>query len=237
LSKEAISYKEQRRNEKLAEAARKKKIRYGMLIAGALVVIAVIVLAVIQANQPAKGYPFDYSAQPSIGQASAPVKIVEFGDFKCPICKTFATTVYPQLKKDFIDTGKVQMYFTNFSFIAGSRPAAIAAESVYHQNKEAFWPFYDAIYKNQGAEAADWATSEFLANLAKTEKLPVDYDLLKKDIDNNVYDKEVSNDNSIAKNAKVTGTPSLFINGFDVPFEATMDYAKLKAVIEKELQK
>jgi protein-disulfide isomerase len=237
LSKPTISYKEQRRNEKLEEAARKKKIRIGMLITGALIAIAVIVLAVIQANQPAKGFPFDYSAQPSIGQADAPVKIVEFGDFKCPVCKTFATTVYPQLKKDFIDTGKVQMYFNNFSFIPGSRPAAIAVESVYHQNKEAFWPYYDAIYKNQGVETADWATSEFLANLAKTEKLPVDYDLLKKDIDNNVYDKEVSNDNSIASKAKVTGTPALFINGFMIPFDVTMDYSKLKAAIEKELQR
>jgi protein-disulfide isomerase len=237
LSKPTNSYKEQRRNEKLEEAARKKKIRIGMMIAGGLIAIAVIVLAVIQANQPAKGYAFNYSAQPSIGQAAAPVKIVEFGDFKCPQCKLFADNVYPLLKKEFIDTGKVQMYFNNFSFIRGSRPAAIAAESVYHQNKEAFWSFYDAIYKNQGDENADWATSEYLTNLAKTEKLPVDYDLLKKDIDNNVYDKDVSSDNSIASKANVSGTPTLFINGFVIQYDVTMDYSKLKAAIEKELQK
>jgi protein-disulfide isomerase len=237
LSKQTISYKDQRRNERLEEEARKKKMRIGMLAAGAVLAIALIVFAVIQANKPAKGFPFDYASQPTIGQANAPVKIAEFGDFKCPICKTFAATIYPQLKKDFIDTGKVQMSFINFSFIDGSTPAAIAAESVFHQNKAAFWPYYDAIYKNQQDEKTDWATSDYLTNIAKTEKLPVDYDLLKKDIDGKAYEKEVTADNSIAKSANVSGTPSIFINGFFVPFESTMDYTKLKAAIEKELQK
>jgi protein-disulfide isomerase len=237
LSKPTISYKDQRRNERLEEEARKKKMRIGMLAAGAVLAIALIVFAVIQANKPAKGFPFDYASQPTIGQANAPVKIAEFGDFKCPICKTFATTVYPQLKKDFIDTGKVQMSFINFQIIDGSTPAALAAESVYHQNKAAFWPYYDAIYKNQQDEKIDWATSDYLSNLAKTEKLPIDYDLLKKDIDGKVYEKDVTADNVIASNTKITGTPSLFINGFFLSFSETMDYAKLKAAIEKELQK
>jgi protein-disulfide isomerase len=231
-----ISYKDQRKSERLQEEAKKKRIRILMLSVGAFLAVILIVFAVIQANQPKKGYPFDYAAQPSIGKAEAPVKIVEFGDFKCPQCKLFADNVYPLLKKDFIDTGKVQLYFNNFSFIQGSTPAAIAAESVYNQNKDAFWPYYEALYKNQGDELSDWATSEFLSNLAKTEKLPVNYDLLKKDIDDKVYETEVNKDNAIAKKANVTGTPTLFINGFVITYNQTMDYAQLKAAIEKGLQ-
>jgi protein-disulfide isomerase len=236
VEKTVSAHKDKRKNERLAEVARKKKMRLIMLIVVAIIAVAVIVLAIIQANQPKKGFPFDYASQPTIGQANAPIKMVEFGDFKCPVCKTFAATVYPQLKKDFIDTGKVQMSFINFSFIKGSTPAAIAAESVYHQNKEAFWPYYDAIYKNQQDELADWATSEFLSNLAKTEKLPVDYDLLKKDIDGKVYEKDVTSDNSIASRTKITGTPAIFANGFQIPFNVTMNYTELKAYLEKELQ-
>jgi protein-disulfide isomerase len=236
LEKTVSSHKDKRKNERLAEVARKKKMRMGMLIAGAVIVAAVIVLVIIQANQPKKGFPFDYASQPTIGQANAPIKMVEFGDFKCPICKTFATTVYPQLKKDFIDTGKVQMSFMDFQIIPGSMPAAIAAKSVFHQNKDAFWTYYDALYKNQQDEKVDWATSEFLTSLAKTEKIPVDYDLLKKDIDNGVYLKEVQAENATAEKTKITGTPALFINGFVIPFDVTMDYTKLKAAIEKELQ-
>jgi protein-disulfide isomerase len=231
------SHKDKRKNERLAEVARKKKMRFGMLIVGAIIIVAVIVLAVIQAIQPKKGFPFDYASQPTIGQASAPIKMVEFGDFKCPICKTFATTVYPQLKKDFIDTGKVQLSFYDFQIIDKSMPAALAAKSVFHQNKEAFWTYYDALYEAQQDEKVDWATSTFLTELAKTKKIPVDYDLLKKDIDDSKYLKDVQAEYAIAANkVKITGTPALFINGFVIPFDVTMDYAKLKAAIEKELQ-
>ncbi|MEX2460202.1 MAG: thioredoxin domain-containing protein [Paenibacillaceae bacterium] len=236
MEKTVSSHKNKRKNERLAEEARKKKMRLGMLIAGAIIALALIILAIIQANQPKKGFPFDYASQPTIGQADAPIKMVEFGDFKCPICKDFATKVYPQLKKDFIDTGKVQLSFINFSFIPGSTSAAIAVESVYHQNKAAFWPYYEAIYKNQQNEKLDWATSDFLTTLAKTENIPVDYDLLKKDIDDKVYEKTVIADNSIASKSKTNATPTLFINGFPISTEETMDYAKLKAAIEKEHQ-
>lgn len=236
MEKIVNSHKDKRKNERLAEVARKKKMRLGMLIVGAIIIVAVIVLAIIQANQPKKGFPFDYASQPTIGQASAPIKMVEFGDFKCPICKTFATTVYPQLKKDFIDTGKVQLSFYDFQIIPGSMPAAIAAQSVFHQNKEAFWTYYDALYEAQQDEKVDWATSSFLTDLAKTKKIPVDYDLLKKDIDDQVYLKDVQKEYSTAVRTKITGTPALFINGFVLPFDVTMDYAKLKVAIEKELQ-
>jgi protein-disulfide isomerase len=236
VEKTVSSHKDKRKNERLAEVARKKKMRLGMLTVGAVIVVAIIVIAIIQANQPKKGFPFDYASLPTIGQASASIKMVEFGDFKCPHCMTFATTVYPQLKKDFIDTGKVQLSFINFQIIPGSMPAALAVKSVFHQNKAAFWPYYDAIYKNQQAEAADWATSDFLTNLAKTEKIPVDYDLLKKDIDNGVYLKEVQAEYATADKTKITGTPAVFINGLVIPFDVTMNYTKLKAAIEKELQ-
>jgi len=230
-------HKDKRKNERLAEVAKKKKMRIGMLVVSAVIVVAIIVLAVIQAIQPDKGFPFDYASQPTIGQATAPIKMVEFGDFKCPICKTFATTVYSQLKKDFIDTGKVQMSFIDFQIIDKSMPAALAAKSVYHQNKAAFWTYYDALYEYQQAETVDWATSENLTNLAKTKNIPVDYTLLKKDIDEGVYLKEVQKEYTTAVKTKITGTPALFINGFVIPFDVTMDYTKLKAAIEKELRK
>jgi protein-disulfide isomerase len=236
VEKTVSSHKDKRKNERLAEEARKKKMRKGMLIAGAIIVVVLIVLAIFQAIQPKKGFPFDYASQPTIGQADAPIKMVEFGDFKCPHCQTFATTVYPQLKKDFIDTGKVQLSFIDFQIIDGSMPAALAAKSVYHQNKAAFWTYYDAIFKNQQGEKVDWATSEFLTNLAKAEKIPVDYDLLKKDIDNGTYLKEVQAEYATARKTNIDGTPSLFINGFVIPFNVTMNYTQLKAAIEKELQ-
>jgi protein-disulfide isomerase len=235
VEKTVRAHKDKRKNERLAEVARKKKMRLIMLIVVAFIAVAVIVLAIIQAIQPKKGFPFDYASQPTIGQANAPIKLMEFGDFKCPICKEFSTKVYPQLKKDFIDTGKAQMSFIDFQIIPGSMPAAIAAKSVFHQNKDAFWTYYDALYEAQQPEAVDWATSDFLTNLAKTKNIPVNYDLLKKDIDGNVYLKEVQKEYATAEKTKIGGTPALFMNGFVIPLTVVMNYPQLKAEIEKEL--
>lgn len=60
----------------------------------------------------------NYTGQPMMGKKDAPVKIAEFGDYKCIYCYQFEMTIFPKLKKDFIDTGKVQYYFMNYTILA-----------------------------------------------------------------------------------------------------------------------
>lgn len=76
----------------------------------------------------------DYSGQPFLGKSSAPVSIIEFGDYKCPNCKNFADGVIPVIQKELVDTGKAKLYFFNDSFInVDSTRAAKFAEAVYHE--------------------------------------------------------------------------------------------------------
>jgi len=160
---------------------------------------------------------FNYSELPRLGKADAPVKIVEFGDFKCPACADFKGTIKPQLEKEYINTGQAAMYFVNMSFIGpDSTTASLAALSVFHQNNDEFWKFYDALYSNQGDEKVEWATKDFLVNLAKQEKLSIDYDLLSKDIENKTYANELKQDNNLASDTDVTQTPSIFVNGVKI---------------------
>lgn len=235
MEKGLSSHKDKRKNERLAEVARKKKMRIGMLIVGGLIVAALIALAIYQANQPKKGFAFDYASLPTVGQANAPIKLVEFGDYKCSHCQDFASRIYPELKRDFIDTGKVQLSFMNFQFLAGSLPIALATQSVYHQNKDAFWTYYDEIFKTPVTQETTTST-DYLVNLAKTANIPVDYELLKKDIDEATYADKIRKEYSAGSRAKVTGTPAVFANGFVIPYETIMNYALLKPYLEKELQ-
>ena len=62
----------------------------------------------------------------------------------------------------------------------------MGGEAVFAQNKEAFKDYYQAVYKYQGAETEQWATSEKLVEIAKANVPGIDYDKLKKDIDNKV---------------------------------------------------
>lgn len=199
-----------------------------------VLIIAVIVLGIRNQSQPAE---FDYASMPVLGSADAPVKIVEFGDFKCPTCRYFAESIKPQLVKDYIDSGKVALYFANFTILGpDSKTAAAAGLSVFHQNKEAFWPYYDAVYANQKNESEVWATPEYLVQLAKDAKLEIDYDKLKSDLDSGAYLNDVEKEYRLAEGLKVGGTPSLYLNGKQVNERDALDYSKLKAVIDDALK-
>ncbi|KQO04318.1 DsbA family protein [Paenibacillus sp. Leaf72] len=201
------------------------------LTIGILAVIIVIVLGINNQNKP---FEFDYAAMPVQGSVDAPVKIVEFGDYKCPVCRDFSQQIKPQLEKDYIETGKASFYFANYSFIGkDSVTAALAAEAVYQQNNDAFWTYNQAIYDNQQNENIEWATPEHLVQLAKDAKLPIDFDLLKSDIENKTYQKQVDRDNSLVRPLNIGGTPTVFINGKAV---SSLDYATLKSTIEAALK-
>jgi protein-disulfide isomerase len=208
-----------------------RKIRTVVIWTGVLVVIVLIGLLVFQrANAP--GTDFKLAEQPGIGNADAPVTIVEFGDFKCPSCQYFSQIIYPQLKKDYIDTGKVRLYFVNYPFIGpDSTTAAQAAEAVFHQKPDAFWGYYDDVYKKQGPETTNWATPETLVNLAKESAPGLDYDLLLKDIQNQTYSAQVKDDYKLGQTAGVSSTPTLYING--KAFLDFSNYPKLQQTIDQ----
>jgi len=213
-----------------------KRMKRVMWITGACIVVLVVLLLVIRPSSQ-KG-EFDYSALPVLGNPDAPVKIVEMGDYKCPSCQYFTQEISPQLKKDFIDTGKAAMYFSNYLIIspeADSNTAALAAQSVFHQNKDEFWKYYEAIYRNQGDEMTEWATPDFLVNLARTENIKVDYDQLRKDIDEKTYQKEIDSQNALARKLNVMSTPTVFVNGEKASDKASLDYTLLKPFIEEKL--
>ncbi|WP_234414210.1 DsbA family protein [Paenibacillus sp. CAA11] len=182
---------------------------------------------------------FAYDQLPVLGNPNAPVKIVEYGDYQCPYCRTFNQEVKPELKS-YIDEGKVAFYFSDFLVIENapgdSNRAALAARSVYHQNKDAFWQFHDALYRDQGQEESGWITTDFLVNLAKSEKLDIDYDLLRKDIENKTYQNEVDEQNEFASKQKLEGTPSLFINGKEQAYPDFMKPDNVKKAIDEAVK-
>lgn len=197
---------------KLEKERQQRRIR--TLTWSTLAVIAVIVVLAI-AFRPSSTAQFDYGKLPVLGNANAPVKIIEFGDYKCPSCQYFAQQIEPRLKKDFIDTGAASMHFMNFTIIGpDSNTAALAGQSIYHQSNDAYWAFYEAVYRNQGNEKVEWATPDFLTSLAQKENIKVDYAKLQQDIVSRTYQNEVDEHNAIAKKKNnLSGTPTLFING------------------------
>ena len=164
---------------------------------------------------------FDYAGQPFLGQASAPVKMVVFEDFKCPNCKSFEENIFPEIQQKYVDTGKVQVYKINYPFLAmaaqlptdDSLQAAEAAECVYDQKSNDGYNRYAAIlFRAQGSEQTVWATKDKLEELAgSVDGLDMGrfHDCLQSD----ATKARVEADKKQGDNAGVQGTPSVFVNG------------------------
>jgi len=85
---------------------------------------------------------------PSLGSVDAPITLVEFSDFECPVCRSLHDTLrgllpnYPQVRVIFKD-------FPLDSIHPWARTAAVAGRCAYQQDPKAFWKIYDLIYDNQ----------------------------------------------------------------------------------------
>lgn len=97
---------------------------------------------------------------PSLGDAKAPVTLVEYSDFECPVCKTLHDALRGLLPKY---AGKVRVVFKDFpieQIHPWARTAAIAGRCSYQQDPKAFWKMYDLIYDNQEIISATNAWSK-----------------------------------------------------------------------------
>lgn len=248
--KKVQQQKKQRHRERMAAKQKRQKIQ--VLTIGTILVLLVIVIGFMlfhaasdggeKAQDPktetdVKPMQFPYDKQPMLGDPDAPVKIVEFGDYKCPVCRQFDRQLFPKIKKDFVDKGKAAYYFMNYPIIDGSLPAELAGESVYHHQPKLFWKYHEVIYKNQKDEHEDWATTDFLVKLAKKHVPQIDAKQLRKDIDQKTYLDDVMADHKKGTEAGVTGTPTVFVNGKMVDEQTTFSYPALKDVINKAYEK
>lgn len=161
---------------------------------------------------------------PMIGNAKAKVTIVEFSDFQCPFCRRFWKDTYSQLKKEYIDTGKVRMVTRAFplSFHEAAKPAAIASLCAKEQGK--FWEYRDKVFGEQ--EKKGQATIAFGVAELKTwaTAIGLNAQQFNSCLDTQKYAAKVDADTAAGSAVGVSGTPSFFINGQQVvgaqPFSA-----------------
>lgn len=184
-----------------------------VLIVGGLIVLGNTSTSTKQVAQ------IDYSGQPYIGKDAAPVQIVEFGDYKCPVCKTFNETIVPQITKEFVDTGKAKLYFMNYAFISvDSTRSALFSETVYEElGNSTFWRFHDLLYKKQPEdpkyEKMDYFTEAFLTDTLKEVASSEDVNKVVQAFKQNKAQAALDKDMSYVSKLQISGTPTLLING------------------------
>lgn len=240
-----------RKGEKIM-ASRQKKNLFIPIFLGGLVILLALLVGINRYQQNAlneglinltevrgdidisKGILYD--KQPRLGSDTAKVKVVEVADFKCPVCASWSANEMKQFKQDYVDTGKVQLYFMNFSFIdRDSHLAASAGEAIFHQSNEKFWEFQEKLFAKQDDETKIWATQKFLLKFVKDNIDGIDYELFKKDLKEQTYMLDVKEDFKIAGSLGVNGTPQFFVD--DVHLKPGSTYEELTQAVDAALAK
>ena len=168
---------------------------------------------------------------PVLGNPNAKLTIVEFADFQCPFCGKFHNSVFPSIKSEYIDTGKVKIVYLDYAFLGQeSLDAAEAAKCAAEQGK--FWEYHNQIYTNQRGENQNAFNTTVLRGFATNTGLDLaQFDLC---VSQNKYDTLISEELSLGKKYGVTGTPA-FLIGKQV-IKGSSNIETFRSVIDAELK-
>ena len=162
------------------------------------------------------------------GDEKAKITIIAYESLTCSHCATFHKDVYPQLKKDYIDTGLVKIEFRHFPLDV----AAFNASKISQCNQNESLRILESLYSNQQSWIKGSTVEEVNDNLKKflkSEGFNLDFD---KCINNKEIEDFVLNDRiEGTKNFKVNATPTIIIN--NEKFKKTLNYKNLKKTLEK----
>jgi protein-disulfide isomerase len=166
----------------------------------------------------------------TLGSAAAPATLEEFGDFECPPCGL----LHPILKTMQGEFGtRLRIIFREFPLVpthTHALAAARAAEAAGLQGK--FWEMHDLIYENQKAWHEAFDVRPIFEGYAT--RIGLNLEQFKRDISGEIVEQRIFLDGKRAHSLGVTGTPTVFLNGREVPFESLAP-DKLRALINTEL--
>jgi protein-disulfide isomerase len=145
----------------------------------------------------------------AMGRDDAPVTVVEFTDYQCPFCRRFEADSFAQLKKEYIDTGKVRFVSRDLplDFHPNAPAAAMAARCAGDQHK--FWEMRDAMMLDT---ATDLSPDSILKYGQKTN---LDMTAFRGCLSDKKYTDAIKKDTADAGTLGISGTPSFVIGKTD----------------------
>ena len=162
------------------------------------------------------------------GDENAKITIIAYESLTCNHCANFHTEIYPQLKKEYIDTGLVKIEFRHFPLDI----AALNASKISQCNSDQSLEILESLYSNQQAWVKGKNVQEINNNIEqflKNEGFKLNFD---KCVNNKEIEDFVLNDRiEGTKKFKVNATPTIIIN--DKKFEKSLNYKNLKKSLEK----
>jgi len=212
-----------------------------LIAGGGVVAVAAIALGVYFGTRPSSPGPAPSAVAQTLdkttllavqttdhvlGDPKAPITLIEYASFTCPHCAHFSVAVLPELKKKWIDTGKVKLIYRDFPLDQTALKAAQLAEC---SGNDKYFGVVDMIFATQGK----WATaSDPIADLAKSLRIAgMGENEVKACLANDSVANAVVADYRGGETLGVNSTPTLFINGQE--FKGARSVEELDATFSK----
>ena len=198
-----------------------------------------------QAPLPENGSPVKVSIDddPLLGDKDAKLTMIDFSDYECPFCKRYFDDTFSQIKKEYIDTGKIKYVYRDLplGFHANAHKEAQAAECAREQGGDTvYFKYHDEIFKRTTSNGTGLALDQ-LSIIAND--IGLDGNKLQSCIDSEKFKAEVDQDLADASTSGANGTPTFFIgkstaNGIieGTKIVGAQPFSAFQAEIDKQLQ-
>jgi protein-disulfide isomerase len=165
-------------------------------------------LVVLGGMAPALAEDKPWPIDQVMGKPDAPITIIEYSSLTCPHCADFEETTFPEVKKDWIDTGKAKLIYRDLPWDALAQATAMVA----HCSGDRYFAFIDTFFRTQGEwgrSASPLVAIKAIARLGGMSEDQVDKCLANRDLLNEINARKEAG----MKQYGIESTPSFVIDG------------------------
>lgn len=170
------------------------------------------------------------------GDPDAPVTIVEFGDYQCPGCGSFARQVKPLVDQNLVESGRASFVFYDFPLVQAHQNAFLAARAARCAgDQDAYWQYHDALFRNQG----EWASASTPTGLFVdyAEELDLDDGAFESCLESERHAETVTANMQLGEALGVSGTPTVMVSRGQGMADRLRDYSynSIEQAVEEAL--
>jgi len=148
------------------------------------------------------------NGSPLLGDPSAQITILEWGDYQCTFCYRFHQSSLNIILEEYIDSGKINFVFKDFPL--NGPDSILGAEATYcAEDQGKYWAFHNELYSNWAGERTGWINYDSLNQFAKSVNLELDE--FTTCLDEHKYNQKVLELEKFGKKIGIDATPSFLI--------------------------
>jgi protein-disulfide isomerase len=168
-----------------------------------------------------------------LGKPDAPVQVVEYADFECPVCAYFTTITEPDIRKRLVETGMISFRYMHYHIPSHPNTWAASHAAACANEQGKFWEMHDAIYETQDRWAGTATRRPKGVLKEQAERVGLNVSQWEQCFDSQKYQPQLMASQKDAESRGVGGTPTFIIGKRMVAHN--MSYDQFKAYVDSAL--